>query len=330
MAKRHARRIVSLLLAAVILLLLWSCAERKAEPENSDDEIIFTPIETDGAKPAEQSDAGLPSQTEPEETTPEPATEPEDETTAEPFREPVEVTEEVIIIGDEPETAAPAYQQQIPTGGGRAPLALMYHLVLDEPFSSLESLFVRPSELRGHIEALLEKGYTFIFADEYGYYDGKTVVMSFDDGYLDNYTEVFPIIKQYNVKITIFMITNYINGADYLSEDMIREMSSSGLVSFQSHTCSHPNLTTISEDSMRYEFSTSNQMLEYLTGRPVTALCYPTGAYNAAVASVATGYYKFAYTTVSTSSTQGYPLMELPRLRVNRGFSKDYFASIIP
>ncbi len=300
-AKVNIIKAVSLLICAVFALSLISCGGKESAPVEGEthptvESLNFTPIDTE--KPENET-----------------ATENTQEQTEEPETE--EITEDDTTEQDPPET------------GGTAPLALMYHLILDEPYSALESLFVRPSELRGHIEALIEKGYTFIFADEYGMYDTKTVIMSFDDGYLDNYTEMFPIIKEYNVKVTVFMITDYINGGEYLSEDMIKEMSSSGLVSFQSHTASHPALTTLSEESLRNEFSTSNSVIEGLTGRPVKAICYPSGQYNDLTLSVASEYYSFGYTTVSTNSTAGYPYLELPRLRVNRGYSKEAFASLI-
>lgn len=223
-----------------------------------------------------------------------------------------------------------SYTPNVPSGNGRAPLALMYHLILDEPYSSLESLFVRPSELESQIRALVEKGYNFVFADEYSYSDERTVIMSFDDGYIDNYTEMFPIIKKYNVKVTVFMITSYIGGADYLSRDMIKEMSESGLVSFQSHTHTHTVVTGADETKLRYEFSTSKNILEDITGREVKALCYPTGKYNSHAMSVASEYFDFAYTTESSLSTAGYDAMSLPRYRVSRGISGEYFKGILP
>lgn len=230
----------------------------------------------------------------------------------------------------EAETSSVTYVPQTPSKSGTAPLALMYHLILDTPYSSLESLFVRPSELEGQIQALIEAGYTFIFADEYDYYNEKTVIMSFDDGYVDNYVEMFPIIKKYNVKVTVFMISAYIGGTDYLSKDMIREMSSSGLVSFQSHTHRHVNVTSTDNATLRNEFETSKRVIEEITGREVKALCYPTGAYNQNAMAIASEYYDFAYTTVSSLSTFGYDLLSLPRYRVSRGLSKTYFASILP
>ena len=244
-----------------------------------------------------------------------------------PIDETDEATSDVTESGSDDETIN---EQSYIQEGDTAPIALMYHLVLDEPYSALEDLFVRPSELRGHIEALMEKGYRFIFADEYKYYDDKTVIMSFDDGYLDNYTEVFPIIKEYGVKITIFLISNYIGCPEYMTEDMIKEMASSGLVSFQSHTATHPDLTTITPDAMRREFETSNAAIEALTGKKVSALCYPAGAFDQTVASVAAEYYRCAYTTVNKASTEGYPINELPRLRVHRGFEKEAFYASIP
>ena len=308
--RKTIKRAAALIVILFILISLASCAEERAAPETTaEPEPVFTPIETDPATDASPSDTFTDEIPPPETAAPteDGTTDTDGTTTEELVWTPITEVEEDLVFGTEdPETSsspATAYEPYYPSAGGRAPLALMYHLVLDEPYSDLVNLFVRPSELRGHIEALLEKGYTFIFADEYACSDEKTVIMSFDDGYLDNYTEVFPIIKQYNVKITIFMITNYINGTDYLSDWMIREMASSGLVSFQSHTASHPNLCYLSQDAMRNEFETSNAVLEGLTGRKVKALCYPTGAYDYNVTSVAGEYYSFAYTTVSTTTT---------------------------
>lgn len=322
---KHIKRIASLVLAFALLLTLAACGSNEERDETGEGSIFESITETIENK---ETESAVTADTTPPATEP-PATERETIESAPDDVEwtPITETEEINIIGGDTPTYDPA---PVPNSGGIAPLALMYHLILDQPYSALENLFVRPSELRGHIEALLEKGYTFIFADEFAYSDTKTVIMSFDDGYLDNYTEMFPIIKEYNVKVTVFMITDYIGGPDYLSESMIKEMASSGLVSFQSHTASHPALPTVSDDTMRYEFTSSNERLESLTGRPVKALCYPTGAFDARTVAIAQDYYNFAYTTVSTNSTAGYSLMELPRLRVNRGVSKEGFASMIP
>lgn len=68
----------------------------------------------------------------------------------------------------------------------------------------------------------------------------NSILVTFDDGYKNNYTEAFPILKKYGIKATIFINTKYIgNSKDYLNWDEIREMYNSGLVDFQLHTHSH-------------------------------------------------------------------------------------------
>ena len=353
MKKSLLRVLTAVLLAAFVLAFVTSCESIVAPIEKGDDTVgnILNNAETESDRTSTESDSGTEYESESEsETESESVTETEEDSETEEVTSD-ETTEnsgttilEFVFSDGEfrpyettaaetqpPDTSSvPVYNPSYPQSGGIAPLALMYHLVLDEPYTDLVNLFVRPDELEGQIQALIEAGYTFIFADEYAYSDTKTVIMSFDDGYIDNYTEMFPIIKKYNVKVTVFMISGYIGGENFLTEDMIREMASSGLVSFQSHTQNHPGLTSLSADSLRYEFETSRRTIEALTGREVKAICYPSGRYNDTVLSVASEYFDFGYTTVSLNSTAGYPLLTLPRLRVNRGYSKSYFASIIP
>jgi peptidoglycan/xylan/chitin deacetylase (PgdA/CDA1 family) len=210
---------------------------------------------------------------------------------------------------------------QAPSSGAHAPTVLMYHLILEEPTTSLTGLFVRPSEFDSHMAMLKSEGYEFLFADEYTYTSGKSVMVTVDDGYEDNYTEMFPILKKYGVKATIFVIAGKIGWDGYLTADQIKEMSDSGLVSIQSHTVWHQSLTSMSESNIRQELSDSISILEGITGRSVRALSYPAGSYNSYVMNIAKDYYDYAYTTVSSGTTAGYGTLELPRVRVYRGMS---------
>jgi len=121
----------------------------------------------------------------------------------------------------------------------------------------------------------------------------KTIVLTFDDGYEDNYTNVFPILKEYGFPATIFVVTDFIGReapaygqtARFLSVAMMKEMAASGLVDFGSHSASHVNLADAGGDPqvMQREVGASRRFLEGLLGRPVSLFCYPFGGHSQVV-----------------------------------------------
>ncbi len=238
------------------------------------------------------------------------------ETTAPP---PVE-TIEIVGGGQIDLSAGPPAIETEPVGQ-YAPSVLMYHLILEEPYTNLTNLFVRPSEFEEHLQVLSAAGCDFLFAGEYAGTEGRSIILTFDDGYEDNYTEMFPILKKYGAKATVFMITANINAPGYLTEDMIREMAASGLVRFESHTVSHPSLTSLSREGLQEQFVGSAERLCDLTGRYPTAICYPGGTVNDFVIGEAARYYTFGYTTVNSADTSGCNPLAIPRVRVSRGMS---------
>ena len=170
---------------------------------------------------------------------------------------------------------------------------LMYHAVGEKPWG-LVSLFVRPTEMEEQIEYILDNGYDPIWFSDLAHiedYD-KPVILTFDDGYDNNYTQLYPILQKYHVKATIFVITGKVDKNRYLTREQIREMASSGLVSIESHTVTHPDLTTLSEDELAYEYAQSRLDIARMTGRIPTVVCYPSGENNDLARSVAAEYYK--------------------------------------
>lgn len=301
----------ALLLAA---LLLSACAQPALRPASTsapkeDSQQITEDVQSTSAPPQStifettapihETDASLPP-----------------ETTAPP---PVE-TIEIIGGGEIDLSADPSVGDREPKGQ-YAPSVLMYHLILEEPYTNLTDLFVRPSEFEDHLQALAAAGCEFLFAGEYGVTEGRSIILTFDDGYEDNYTEMFPILKKYGARATVFMITANINAPGYLTEDMIREMSDSGLVRFESHTVSHPTLTSLSREGLQEQFAGSAQRLYDLTGTYPTAICYPGGTVNDFVIGEASQYYTFGYTTVNSSDTSCSNPLAIPRVRVSRGMS---------
>ena len=155
---------------------------------------------------------------------------------------------------------------------------LEYHAVGDDCWG-YEELFARPDRLEELFGFLNDNGYDPIWFEDLAHlqdYD-KPVMLTFDDGYDDNYTILFPLLKKYNIKATVFVITADIGGNHKLTADQIREMSDSGLVSIQSHTNSHTDLNALSAEEQELEFSESKKILTRITGKIPYVLCYPTG-----------------------------------------------------
>ena len=208
---------------------------------------------------------------------------------------------------------------------------LMYHAVADVPWTSNNNLFVRPSELEAQIKYIADNGYQSITFEDLvniGAFS-KPIMLTFDDGYLDNYEILFPLLKKYNVKATVFMIGNAVWDHRYCSIENLQEMANSGFVSVQSHTMGHLNLTTLGKDTLDYELAASKEYLEEITGKPVIALCYPFGANNAAVRSATADYYRYAVTISSGKYICGNNAYSMPRVFVGRGLSTGSFSASI-
>jgi peptidoglycan/xylan/chitin deacetylase (PgdA/CDA1 family) len=107
----------------------------------------------------------------------------------------------------------------------------------------------------------------------------KSVIMIFDDGYHDFYTEAFPHLKEYNYTATVAIIVDQINTNGYLSENEIEELESYG-IEIISHTMSHPDLTKLDDQSIKNELENSKSYLENKFKGRVNALVYPYGKFD--------------------------------------------------
>jgi len=209
----------------------------------------------------------------------------------------------------------------------------MYHTSSENNPGGLPDLYVKPSEFEKQIKYLTENNYTFCtFDDWYNLRNiEKPVFITFDDGYEENYTEIFPILKKYNAKITIFLVTNPKSGIR-LTAEVVREMSDSGLVKFESHTITHANLIEISSDDeeLTRELKNSKLLIEEMTGKTVLALSYPNGGYNSKVKEKTREFYLFAisvnYGMHRTNKDDDY---EIRRFSVGRNTSINEFIKLL-
>ncbi len=166
---------------------------------------------------------------------------------------------------------------------------LMYHAVSDYCWGYAE-LFVSPSNMEKQLKYLVDNGYDPIWFEDLAHvedYD-KPVILTFDDGYDDNYTNLFPLLQQYNVKATVFIIGQDVSGTNHkMNEEQIIEMSNSGLVSIQSHSYTHGDMGSMSETTLEYEIGETQKVLTRLTGKIPYVLCYPSGKFSTRTIEVA-------------------------------------------
>lgn len=163
---------------------------------------------------------------------------------------------------------------------------LLYHQISD---NSLSPYSVSPVDFEKQV-AYLAQNYKVISLDKLlGYIRAKqkvpnnAVVITIDDGYQDNYTFAYPILKKYSIPATIFVCTEFIQKkhtsseySKYLSWEQIVEMSSNG-ISFGSHTMNHIRLTEIPLGKANKEISESKKILEKHLNMSVNHFAYPGG-----------------------------------------------------
>ena len=171
---------------------------------------------------------------------------------------------------------------------------LMYHALSDDKWGYWD-LFVSPQTLDEELLYLQENGYQTIWFEDLSHVEDfeKPVILTFDDGYDDNYTELFPLLQKYSAKATIFVIPKAVGTAHKMTAEQIFELSQSGLVSIQSHTYSHGNLSTMDEQTLIFEMEASKDYIAALTGQVPYAVCYPEGTRSELSIEVAGRYYDY-------------------------------------
>lgn len=208
---------------------------------------------------------------------------------------------------------------------------LMYHAVSDDMWG-FPDLFVSPAELEAQLQYLTENGFTTIHFSDLRVIDRieKPVLLTFDDGYLDNYTELFPLLQKYNCKATIFVITDSIGTHEhYMTWEQAREMADSGLVSIQSHTATHPELDWRTREQQQEELTRSYEAIfEHLDREPYV-LCYPTGRYNNDTLSLMEDTYRFGLKMVGGDYVTGEDPLQIDRWYVPRGLALGTFMDMV-
>lgn len=210
---------------------------------------------------------------------------------------------------------------------------LYYHSVNENADNEVT---ITPEMLKEQLNYINDNDYVTITIKElYDYLKNnqpipeKSIVITFDDGYMNNYTEAFPILKEMNMKATIFCVGNSLDGSYYLSKDAIKEMSDYG-IDIESHTVNHLHLDTLSYNDQVSELKRSKEILENITGKEVLSIAYPFGDYNDdTLRAVKDAGYKLAFTTNLGLSDRNDNIFELDRIYISSYYDMNTFKNLL-
>jgi len=219
-----------------------------------------------------------------------------------------------------------------------APRVLMYHMIASSrPRARFNKLRVNPRTFDRQIKWLRDNGWTFIFvSDLLQSREPKSVAITFDDGYLDNYTHAHAVLEKYDAKATLYLVVNR-HGHDWsthknpnlrdgelgrehkLADEQVRMMVDSGRWELGAHTETHAYLPDLSDEAKRREILGSRRRLVETFSVVVGSFAYPFGHYDSIdVDLVREAGFTTAVTTQPgvTTSTVNSPL-ELKRIKVS-------------
>ncbi|MCC9077529.1 polysaccharide deacetylase family protein [Litorilinea aerophila] len=209
----------------------------------------------------------------------------------------------------------------------RVPILMYHYISVPPPGADIyrQDLSVKPEDFAAHLDAIQEAGYTTI-----SLYDliahltqgaplpEKPVILTFDDGYRDNYENAFPRLRERGMIATFFVVTDFIDEQrpEYLTWDMAREMYAAGM-SIESHGRNHISLKGKDDDYLVWQALGSLETIEYELGVRPRFVSYPAGDYDQRTIDIfRSANYWAGLTTIQGATHRSDNLFELRRVRV--------------
>ena len=169
---------------------------------------------------------------------------------------------------------------------------LEYHMVKDDAKPDEVRYAVPPAEFAAQLDYLAQEGYTTITPQDYARarkgkqeLPAKPVILSFDDGYEDNWRVVLPMLQERGMKAVFYVVTNDIGQPGYMTWDNLFDLEHSGM-EIGSHTANHIPLTTLTPTEQRDELRLSKLLLEWRGMGTIYSFSYPNGAYDDSIVTM--------------------------------------------
>lgn len=210
----------------------------------------------------------------------------------------------------------------MPAGSQKSLPVLMYHSIRD----SDSPLSIAPDEFARQMEYLFRKGYkTILPQDLLGkdlFFD-RRVMITFDDGFNDNYAVALPVLKKYNFTAVVFIITRYINSPGKLAPKEIESLEENGWI-IANHFDSHRDLTGLNSEEIVCEFEIAREKLGNVCAgkKAANIVSYPHSRYNEnVIAAVKKAGAEMAFNGGNRYFRAGDNFFVIPRVEISKRVS---------
>ena len=219
---------------------------------------------------------------------------------------------------------------------------LMYHSIADNNPTFFN---VTPQNFAKQMSYLADHGYQVVKpTDLIDYLAGrrtlssKAILITFDDGYEDNYLQAAPILRRYGFPATVFLTTSLIDRVEthrsgwttnMLTSQEIKQLVDSGLWQFGAHTETHPHLSKLSYDKQQIELEKSKEAVERITGQDCMLVAYPYGDYDEQTLRLAKEIFTLGFTVQPGLVSRSSVPLSLARNSIDREVNFTRFKSIV-
>lgn len=207
---------------------------------------------------------------------------------------------------------------------------LMYHAI---GYENGNAARVPKENFKEQMKYLKDNGYKTLTLDEaYDFFANnkpvpeKSVVLTFDDGYVDNYVEALPILKDFGFRATIFVITDLVDKSEnYMNLEQLKVMEASG-IDIQSHTVHHDHLAQLSYEKQLETLKGSKNFLEKALNKKIKYFAYPYGEYSKdSLKAIKDAGYTMAFATAGRWSDKADGILTLDRVFISGTANLDIF-----